>query len=40
MLPKDSYFEQLHVGGETITNTWRMFTGRSERRPRSSASRR
>ena len=25
MLPKDSYFEQLYVGGETITNTWRMF---------------
>ena len=25
MLPKDSYFEQLDVGGETITGTWRMF---------------
>ena len=25
MLPKDSYFEQLYVGGETITHTWRMF---------------
>jgi len=25
MLPKDSYFEQLYVGGETITGTWRMF---------------
>src|SRR5206468_7609782 len=25
MLPKDSYFETLYVGGETITNTWRMF---------------
>ena len=25
MMPQDSYFEQLHVGGETITNTWRMF---------------
>ena len=25
MLPKDSYFEQLYVGGETITSTWRMF---------------
>src|SRR5262249_33385251 len=25
MLPKDSYFEHLHVGGETITGTWRMF---------------
>ncbi len=25
MLPKDSYFEQLYIGGETITNTWRMF---------------
>ncbi|APW64104.1 DUF362 domain-containing protein [Paludisphaera borealis] len=25
MMPKDSYFEQLYVGGETITNTWRMF---------------
>jgi uncharacterized protein (DUF362 family) len=25
MLPQDSYFEQLYVGGETITNTWRMF---------------
>jgi uncharacterized protein (DUF362 family) len=25
MLPKDSYFENLYVGGETITNTWRMF---------------
>jgi uncharacterized protein (DUF362 family) len=25
MMPKDSYFEQLYVGGETITTTWRMF---------------
>jgi uncharacterized protein (DUF362 family) len=25
MLPKDSYFESLYVGGETITSTWRMF---------------
>jgi uncharacterized protein (DUF362 family) len=25
MLPKDSYFEPLYVGGDTITNTWRMF---------------
>jgi uncharacterized protein (DUF362 family) len=25
MLPKDSYFETLYVGGETITSTWRMF---------------
>ena len=25
MLPQDSYFEQLYVGGETITHTWRMF---------------
>jgi len=25
MLPQDSYFEQLYVGGETITGTWRMF---------------
>ncbi len=25
MLPKDSYFEQLYIGGETITTTWRMF---------------
>ena len=25
MLPKDSYFEQLYVGGETITHTWKMF---------------
>lgn len=24
MLPQDSYFEQLYVGGDTITNTWRM----------------
>jgi uncharacterized protein (DUF362 family) len=24
MLPQDSYFEQLYIGGETITNTWRM----------------
>jgi uncharacterized protein (DUF362 family) len=24
-MPQDSYFEQLYVGGETITNTWRMF---------------
>src|SRR5262249_31140479 len=25
MLPKHSYFEDLYIGGETITNTWRMF---------------
>ena len=25
MLPKDSYFEQLYVGGETIKDTWSMF---------------
>ncbi len=25
MMPQDSYFEQLYVGGETITGTWRMF---------------
>ncbi len=25
MMPQDSYFEQLYVGGETIVNTWRMF---------------
>ena len=25
ILPQDSYFEQLYIGGETITNTWRMF---------------
>jgi uncharacterized protein (DUF362 family) len=25
MMPQDSYFEQLYVGGETITHTWRMF---------------
>jgi uncharacterized protein (DUF362 family) len=25
ILPKDSYFETLYVGGETITGTWRMF---------------
>ena len=25
MMPQDSYFEQLYVGGETITDTWRMF---------------
>lgn len=25
MMPKESYFEQLYVGGETITNTWSMF---------------
>jgi len=25
MMPQDSYFEQLYVGGETITSTWRMF---------------
>ena len=25
MMPKDSYFEQLFVGGETIVGTWRMF---------------
>lgn len=24
MLPKDSYFEPLYIGGDTITNTWRM----------------
>ncbi len=25
MMPQESYFEDLYVGGETITNTWRMF---------------
>ncbi len=25
MMPQDSYFEPLYVGGETITSTWRMF---------------
>ncbi len=25
MLPKESYFEQLYIGGETITDTWKMF---------------
>jgi uncharacterized protein (DUF362 family) len=25
MMPQDSYFEPLHVGGETITGTWKMF---------------
>ncbi len=25
MMPQDSSFEQLYVGGETITSTWRMF---------------
>ena len=25
MMPQESYFEQLYVGGETITGTWRMF---------------
>ena len=25
MLPKSSYFEQLEIGGETITHTWSMF---------------
>ena len=25
MMPQDSYFEQLYVGGETITGTWKMF---------------
>ena len=25
MMPQDSSFEQLYVGGETITDTWRMF---------------
>ena len=25
MMPQDSYFEQLYVGGETIKNTWKMF---------------
>src|SRR3954471_3659976 len=25
MLPKESYFEQLYVGGESITHTWKMF---------------
>jgi uncharacterized protein (DUF362 family) len=25
MMPQESYFEPLYVGGETITGTWRMF---------------
>jgi uncharacterized protein (DUF362 family) len=25
ILPQESYFEELYIGGETITNTWRMF---------------
>ncbi|GIW88474.1 MAG: hypothetical protein KatS3mg108_2798 [Isosphaeraceae bacterium] len=25
MLPKESYFEPLYIGGETITQTWKMF---------------
>ena len=25
MMPQDSYFEQLYVGGDVITGTWRMF---------------
>jgi uncharacterized protein (DUF362 family) len=25
ILPQESYFEQLYIGGETITNTWSMF---------------
>ncbi len=25
MMPKSSYFEDLYVGGETITHTWKMF---------------
>ena len=25
MMPQDSYFEQLYVGGETIKHTWKMF---------------
>ena len=25
MMPQDSYFEPLYVGGDVITNTWRMF---------------
>lgn len=25
MLPKESYFEKLYIGGETITDTWSMF---------------
>lgn len=25
MMPQDSYFEQLYVGGDTIKNTWKMF---------------
>ncbi len=25
MMPQESYFEQLYVGGETIKNTWKMF---------------
>ena len=40
MMPQDSYFEPLYVGGETITDTGGCSTARSARRPRSSASRR
>jgi uncharacterized protein (DUF362 family) len=25
MMPQESFFEQLYVGGETITHTWKMF---------------
>jgi len=25
MMPQHSYFEELYIGGETITHTWRMF---------------
>jgi uncharacterized protein (DUF362 family) len=25
MMPQHSYFEELYIGGETITKTWRMF---------------
>lgn len=25
MMPKSSYFEDLYIGGETITHTWKMF---------------
>ena len=25
MMPQHSYFEDLYIGGETITNTWKMF---------------
>jgi uncharacterized protein (DUF362 family) len=25
MMPQESYFEQLYIGGETITHTWKMF---------------